>query len=480
MLNRIPSAAGPRRSGHPKERRGVVILGGGSTGEAFAAALRRLDQDVPITLVEQELVGGECSYWACMPSKALLRPTEILAAARIAPGAAEAITGHVDAERVFWWRDQVTSELSDVDQAHWLAGIGVELVRGRGRVVRAGVVRVGTRELEYDDLVVATGSSAAVPPIRGLAGTDYWTNREATLVREIPESLVVLGGGVVGSELGQFFSRMGSRTTIVEVQDRLLPREHEGAGRLLRRIFEEEGIDVRVGAQVEEVERTPSSFRLHLAGGATVDGERLLVAAGRRPNVEGLGLEQPGVEIAEQGIRVDDRLQAAEGVWAIGDVTGVALLTHVGKYQARVAAANVAGGEARADYRAIPAVVFTDPQVATVGTTQGTDLVSATWKVSATGRASTYERPKRPGFLTVFADPERGVLAGAVAVGPEAGEWIGQLTLAVKAELPVEVLRDTVQPYPTFSEAVFFAVRDLPLGQYDALPASASPARAVA
>jgi dihydrolipoamide dehydrogenase len=203
--------------------------------------------------------------------------------------------------------------------------------------------------------------------------------------------------------------------------------------------------------------------KVTLAAGETLEAERLLVAAGRKPNVDDLGLEQLGARISKRGIEVDEQLRAAENVWALGDCTGIALFTHVGKYQARVAAQNVAGREAKADYRAIPAAVFTDPQVASVGTTEGEGLVSGRWEVQSTSRASTFEKPKRPGFVKVVADPGRRVLVGAVAVGPEAGEWCQQLTLAVRAEVPVEVLLDTIQPFPTFSEAIFFALRELPL-----------------
>ena len=441
----------------------IVVLGGGSTGEAFAAALRRLDHDVPITLVERELLGGECTYWACMPSKTLLRPLEVLAAARRAPGAAEALNGQPDWERLLWWRDRVTDELDDSSHEKWLADRGIDLVRGAGRLVSPGLLRVGDREVTYEKLVVATGSSASAPPIDGLEGSGYWTNREATRTRELPRTLVVLGGGVVGCELAQFFARLGTTVAIVQDIGHLLPRDHPDAGRLLQEILEEEGIEVYVNTLTERVERTPDGFRLRLPGGEQLEAERLLVATGRRPNADGLGLENVGVQIGKTGIEVDDRLQAAEDVWAIGDVTGIALFTHMGKYQARVAAVNIAGGDARADYRAVPAVAFTDPQVASVGRTAGDGFVSSAWDVSATSRSSTYERPKRPGFVRLFADPGRRILVGAVAVGPEAGEWIGQITLAIQAEVPVDVLRRTIQPFPTFSEALFFAARDLPL-----------------
>ena len=436
----------------------VVILGGGSTGEAAAGALRGHAPETPIVLVERELVGGECSYFACMPTKALLRPPEAVAAARLAPGAAEAVTGELDADRVFWHRDQVTGGGDDSSQEEWLADRDVELVRGDGRVAKPGVVEVGDRRIPYSKLLVATGSAPSIPPIDGIQGVGYWTNREASSTRTVPDSLIVIGAGPVGCELAQFFSRMGSRVTVVDVAERLLPRDDEDAAAILAEAFEQEGIQTRLGQGIAGVE---PGVRLTLEDGGEVTGERLLVATGRRPNTDGLGLEQLGVEIGKQGVKVDQRLRAAEGVWAAGDVTGIAMFTHVGKYQARVAAADMAGREARADYTAIPAVTFTDPQVASVGDTKSDGLAVGVRK--STARLSTYERPRRPMLLKVFADPRRRVLVGASAVGPEAGEWLGQLTLAVRAQVPVDVVADTIQPYPTFSEAVHFAVEDLDL-----------------
>jgi pyruvate/2-oxoglutarate dehydrogenase complex dihydrolipoamide dehydrogenase (E3) component len=436
----------------------VVILGGGSTGEAAAGALRGFEPDTPITLVEQGLVGGECSYFACMPSKALLRPPEAIAAARLVPGAAEAVTGAIDVERAFWHRDQVTGDLDDSSQEEWLADRGIELVRGTARVAGPGAVEVSGRTIGFARLLVATGSVPTMPPIPGLAEADPWTNREATSTHEVPDRLIVIGAGPVGCELAQAFGRMGSRVTIVDLAERLLPRDHPDAGKLIADVLRGEGVDLRLGVRPERVE---PGVRLHLEGGETIAADRILVAAGRRPNVEGLGLEALGVTISKRGVEVDERLRAADGVWAAGDVTGIAMFTHVGKYQARLAAADMAGRPARADYRAIPAVTFTDPQVASVGDTSGDGAVVG--ERGSVARLSTYERPKRPGFLKVFANPERRVLVGAVAVGPEAGEWLGQLTLAIRAEVPVDVLLDTIQPYPTFSEAVQFAVRDLEL-----------------
>jgi pyruvate/2-oxoglutarate dehydrogenase complex dihydrolipoamide dehydrogenase (E3) component len=274
----------------------------------------------------------------------------------------------------------------------------------------------------------------------------------------VPASLAVMGGGPVGSELAQFFARMGSHVTVVEHGPRLLGRVHEDAGAIVADVFRDEGIDVRLGVAVERVE---PGVRLTLSDGSTVEAERLLVATGRRPHTQGIGLDDLGVTVTPRGIEVDERLRAGENVWAIGDVTGVALFTHVGKYQARVAASDMAGRPARADYRAIPAGIFTDPEVGTVGRTDGEGVVSVRWELTQTPRLSTYERPKREGFVRLFADPKERVLVGAVAVGPQATEWLGQLTLAVRSATPVGVLVDTIQPYPTFSEAIFFALREL-------------------
>jgi pyruvate/2-oxoglutarate dehydrogenase complex dihydrolipoamide dehydrogenase (E3) component len=327
-------------------------------------------------------------------------------------------------------------------------------------VVEPGVVEVGDRRIEYSHLVVATGSTPSVPPVPGLEAAGFWTNRGAVWPGRIPERLLVLGGGPVGCELAQFYARLGAEVAIVDPNETLLPRIDPEAGALLRASFEREGIEVRTGARAERVEMNDSRVAVALDSGENVEATQILVAAGRRPNVHGFGLEELGIELTLRGVAVDDRMHAGRDVWAIGDAAGVALLTHVGKYQARVAAANITGHDVRADYRAIPAAVFTDPQVASVGRMDGDGLVSASFRIEG-GRLSTYERPRRTGLVKLAADPNERVLVGAVAVGPESGEWLGQLTLAVRAAVPIDVLLDTIQPYPTFSEAIFNALREL-------------------
>jgi pyruvate/2-oxoglutarate dehydrogenase complex dihydrolipoamide dehydrogenase (E3) component len=438
--------------------RHVVVLGGGVSGEAFIAALRRLDKEIRITLVEDELVGGECSYWACIPSKTLLRPVEIAFRAKSAHG----VEATIDPEQIFWWRDK-NAEKDDSSQVKWVEDLDAELVRGKGVVTEPGRVEVAGRELPYDELMISTGSRPTLPPIEGLDSVEPWLSRDGTSASEVPESLIVVGGGAVGCELAQFYSRLGTRVTIVQSGDYLLPRSDRDAGDLLGDVFREEGIELCLNAHARKVEGGPGGYRLDIEGRAPLEATHLMIATGRKPNVDGFGLENLGVEIGRTGIKVDERLRADEHVWAAGDVTGVALFTHLGKYQGRVAAANIAGRDLVANYDAIPSAVFTDPQVAAVGDTSGDGAIIGKWGVDKVSRTSTFQDPKRPGFLKLFADPERKVVIGAVAVGPEAGEWIGQLTLAVRAEVPVATLRDTIQPFPTFSEVIYFAARELDL-----------------
>ncbi len=389
----------------------IVVLGGGSSGEHFVGALRRFDAESRITVVERRLFGGECSHWACMPTKTMLRAPELLAATQRSVGA---ITGAVlDPAGVWRWRDLV-ADRDDSSQVEWLTSRDTEALRGDAVVTEPGVVQVGDRTLAYDRLVIATGSNAFVPPIPGLEGTDYWTNIQATETSEAPERLVVLGAGPVGCELAQFFQRLGSAVTLIEGSGRILGRVDPEAAALVDAALRADGVEIKLEADAARVDGNV----LFLEDGTEVPYDRLLVAAGRRPNLG--GLEPLELRISERGIEVDhERRRAADKVGAIGDVTGIAPFTHVGKYHGRIAAADVAGRRARADHRAIPATIFTDPQVATVGDTTGE--TTATWPLTSVPRLSTYERPKRDGFIKVVADPQRRVLTGAVAVGPEAG-----------------------------------------------------------
>jgi pyruvate/2-oxoglutarate dehydrogenase complex dihydrolipoamide dehydrogenase (E3) component len=388
-----------------------------------------------------------------MPTKTMLRAPEVAAEARHTDGALE--VGVLDVQRVYAWRDEV-ADRDDSSQVEWLASKRADLIRGDATVVRPGVLEIEGEDVEYDRLVLATGSRPAPPPLEGLAETEYWTNVEATETLEVPTRLLVLGGGPVGCELAQFFQRVGSQVVLVQAEARLLPRVDADAAALVEQALRVDGVEVRLGAQAVRIR---DGRALVLADQSEIPFDRLLVATGRRPNVD--GLEPLGLTISRRGIEVDERMRAAENVWAIGDVTGIAPFTHVGKYHARIAAYDFVGRDVRADYRAIPATIFTDPQVAVVGDTTGG--LQSTWPLTSTPRLSTYERPKREGFVRVVADRDRRTLTGAVAVGPEAGEWLQQLTLAIRAETPVDVLLDVIQPYPTFSEAVFFALRGLDL-----------------
>ena len=410
--------------------------------------------------MESGLIGGECDYWACIPSKTLLRPGEALEAAREAPGAAQAVSGELDHTAAFEWRDFMTSNWEDSAKEEWLRSEGIDVLRGSGSVAGPGRVVVGDAEHSCGHIVLATGSEAILPPIPGLDELDgVWTNRGATELTQVPERMLVLGGGPVGVEMAQALFRMGASVALVEGMDHLLPREPKPLGDALGEALAAEGIELHFGQHASAASRDDAGYLLELPGGEELRGDRLLVATGRRPRTEGIGLESVDVTPGKRGIPVDERMNVTDGVWAIGDVTGVWPLTYVGKYQGRVAAANILGRRREASYEAVPRVVFTDPQAASVGAAEGE--VTATTSISEVPRTSTYTRQyaEKNGFLTLVSDGER--LTGAYALGPEAGEWLQQATVAIRAGLPLAVMDDVIQPFPTFSEAFLFALTEL-------------------
>jgi pyruvate/2-oxoglutarate dehydrogenase complex dihydrolipoamide dehydrogenase (E3) component len=450
----------------------VAVIGMGPGGEDAAGKLARAG--LHVAGVEARLVGGECPYWGCVPSKMMIRAAGLLAEARRIPGMAGNSKVTPDwapvAARI---RDEATDSWNDKVAVDRFVGNGGHFVRGRGRITGRGEVTVDTSDggqrvlRARRGILLSTGTEPSIPPIPGLARTPYWTNREAVETVRVPESLIVLGGGAVGAELAQVFARFGARVTVVEAAGRLLPAEEPEAGALLEAVFTRDGIAVRTGIRAIRVDHDGREFGLDLADGETLTAQRLLVATGRHVDLAALGAGAYGIDEAARAIDVDERMRAAQGLWAVGDVTGRGAFTHVAMYQAAIAVRDILGRDGPpADYRAVPRVAFTDPEIGSVGLTEaqararGLAVRTGITQVPSSARGWIH-KAGNDGFIKLIEDRDRGVLVGATSAGPAGGEVLGALVVAVHGQVPVAGLRTMIYAYPTFHRAIEAAVEAL-------------------
>ena len=450
----------------------LVVLGGGSAGESIAGAVARGGKRV--ALVEERLVGGECPYFACMPSKAMLYATELrslIGTAHQAGAVSRPLAlgdPRLSYAAAVARRDEVAEHRDDSGAVRRLEDDGVKVMRGRGCVVSAGVLEVNGERIGWNDLVISTGTVAARPALPGLDTVSAWTSDDAYSRPELPESAIILGGGPVGCELAQVWARFGCSVTIVQRAPRLIPREEPAIASILAEALHRDGINVLLDARAIGIKQVGNGIRLSIQDRAAVTAERLVLAAGKRPELDTLGIENLGIQPNSKGyLDVDERCRVLgqEHVWAAGDVTGIAPFTHTANYHGRIVSANLLGREVRADYRAIPRGVYTDPSVASVGLTeeaarrQGFDVITATMDLSETAKA--FATSQESGLLMLVADRRRRVLVGAHAIGPDVEEWIGEAALAIRAEVKLHVLCDVVHAFPTFSEAYEPPLREL-------------------
>ncbi|RYV49559.1 dihydrolipoyl dehydrogenase family protein [Pengzhenrongella frigida] len=446
----------------------VAVIGMGPGGEQVAGTLA--ERGLRVLGIESNLLGGECPYWGCIPSKMMIRAADALAEARRVPQLAGSVEGirpdwDLVARRI---RDEATDNWDDRAAVERFTGKGGTFVRGKGKVAGTGRVEVdGVSYAIAKGIVVATGTRPSIPPIDGLAQVPFWTNHEAIEARKLPASLIVLGGGAIGCELAQVFARFGVRVSVVESADHLLPPEEPEAGQLLRSVLEAEGVQVHVGVSARRVDRDGGGIAVTVGTGPVLRAERLLVATGRQADPVAAGLDTVGVDPSARTAPVDERCRVADGVWAVGDLTGQGAFTHVAMYQADIVIRDILGEDGpAADYRALPRVTFTDPEVGSVGLSEqrarerfaSVAVGSAT--VPSTARGWIH-KVGNEGLVKLVADADRGVLVGATSMGPAGGEVLGALTLAVHAQVPLDTLRSMIYAYPTFHRGIEDALRDL-------------------